>query len=129
MKKLIASIVMVTASITANANGFGNFLLGATIGYSAAYAVTNKQPIYLNGTQVYNLPPQRVYVQPQTVYVQPQPQVYVQPQTVYVQPQPQVYTQPQAYVQPERTPIYEKRSQYDFDCQCYITINNQIGWQ
>ena len=111
MKKLILCFILVCTNLTANAHGFGNFLLGATIGYSAGYAVSNRQPIYFNGTPVYNIP------QPQ-VYVQPQPQVYVQPQ-------------PQAYVQPQvqRTPIFEKRIQYDFECQCYITINNQIGWQ
>ena len=119
MKKLIVCLALASSAVTSNAHGIGNFLLGATVGYSAAHAINNRQPIYFNGTPVYNIP--------QRVYVQPQPQVYVQPQPqVYVQPQPQVYVQPQII---ERTPIYEQRSQYDFDCQCYITINNQIGWQ
>lgn len=26
-------------------------------------------------------------------------------------------------------PIYERRTQYEFDCQCYREIYVQIGWQ
>ena len=56
-----------------------------------------------------------------------QPQVIVQPQQpVYINSTP-VYNLPQ--VQHNATPIYEKRSQYDFNCNCYVVIYNQIGWQ
>lgn len=54
-----------------------------------------------------------------------QPQVIVQP-PVYINSTP-VYNLPQ--VQQGATPIYEKRSQYDFNCNCYVVIYNQIGWQ
>jgi hypothetical protein len=37
---------------------------------------------------------------------------------------PSVYNLPR---QPQ--PIYERRSQYDFGCQCYREILVQIGWQ
>jgi hypothetical protein len=56
-----------------------------------------------------------------------QPQVIVQQQQpVYINSTP-VYNLPQ--VQQGATPLYEKRSQYDFNCNCYVVIYNQIGWQ
>jgi hypothetical protein len=27
------------------------------------------------------------------------------------------------------TPLYEKRTQFDNSCNCYVVVYNQIGWQ
>lgn len=45
--------------------------------------------------------------------------VYINSQPVYNLPTP-VYS---------ATPIYEKRTQYDPNCNCYVVVYNQIGWQ
>ena len=41
---------------------------------------------------------------------------------------PQVYNLPQV---PNygATPIYERRTQWDPNCNCYVVVYNQIGWQ
>ena len=54
------------------------------------------------------------------------PPVVVQQPPVVIQQQP-VYTLPRA--QHGGTPIYEKRTQWDHNCNCYIVVYNQIGWQ
>ena len=48
-------------------------------------------------------------------------------QPVYINSQP-VYNLPNAPIY-GATPIYEKRTQYDPNCNCYVVIYNQIGWQ
>lgn len=52
--------------------------------------------------------------------LRPQQPVYINSTPVYNVPQQSFYG---------RTPIYEQRSQYDFNCQCYVIVYNQIGWQ
>jgi hypothetical protein len=54
------------------------------------------------------------------------PPVVVQQAPVIIQQQP-VYNLPRA--QHGVTPIYEKRTQWDANCNCYIVVYNQIGWQ
>ena len=54
------------------------------------------------------------------------PQVVVQQPPVIVQ-QPPVYSLPRS--QHGGTPIYERRTQWDANCNCYIVVYNQIGWQ
>lgn len=56
-----------------------------------------------------------------------QPQVIVNTLPVYNNSTP-IYNLPRA-PQNGTTPIYEKRTQYDFNCACYIVVYNQIGWQ
>lgn len=41
---------------------------------------------------------------------------------------PPVYNLPTAPY-PGATPLYERRSQYDNNCNCYVVVYNQIGWQ
>lgn len=54
------------------------------------------------------------------------PPVVLQQPPVVIQQQP-VYNLPR--VQHSATPIYEKRTQWDANCNCYIVVYNQIGWQ
>ena len=56
----------------------------------------------------------------------PQP-VIIQQQPVYINTPP-VYNLPRTYNY-GATPIYEKRSQWDSNCNCYVVVYNQIGWQ
>ena len=49
-------------------------------------------------------------------------------QPVYINSQP-VYNLPTPAPTYGATPIYEKRTQYDPNCNCYVVIYNQIGWQ
>jgi len=67
----------------------------------------------------------QVVVQQPPVIVQ-QPPVIVQQPPVIVQ-QPPVYSLPRS--QHGGTPIYERRTQWDANCNCYIVVYNQIGWQ
>ena len=99
MKKLILILAMVSTSAFAQHHGHGGG--DRWIG-----------PAIIGGIIGYSLrqPPQQVIVQP----------------PVYINSTP-VYNLPQ--VQHNATPIYEKRSQYDFNCNCYVVIYNQIGWQ
>ena len=55
-----------------------------------------------------------------------QPPVIVQQPPVIVQQSP-VYSLPRT--QHGGTPIYERRTQWDANCNCYIVVYNQIGWQ
>lgn len=54
-----------------------------------------------------------------------QPPVVIHQPPVYNYSSP-VYNLPHV---PHRTPIYERRSQWDPACNCYIVVYNQIGWQ
>ena len=56
---------------------------------------------------------------PPVVYTSP-PVVYNNGTPVYNLPQPPVYN---------ATPIYERRTQWDPNCNCYVVVYNQIGWQ
>ena len=53
--------------------------------------------------------------------------VVIQQPPVYINSSP-VYNIPTA-PQQGATPIYERRSQWDPACNCYVVIYNQIGWQ
>jgi hypothetical protein len=60
--------------------------------------------------------------------------IVVQQPPVVVQQPPVVMQQPGVYSLPQSpyngaTPLYEKRSQYDYACNCYVIVYNQIGWQ
>lgn len=112
MKKLIALVVL-TLSFSANAQhhhhgyhvgGYGVWplVIGGTIGYIAAREMN------------------RPVVVQQPVVIQQPPVVYNNSTPVYNLPNP-----PYAGA----TPIYEKRTQYDNNCNCYVVVYNQIGWQ
>lgn len=49
-------------------------------------------------------------------------------QPVYINSQP-VYNLPTPAPVYGATPIYEKRTQWDMNCNCYVVVYNQIGWQ
>jgi hypothetical protein len=58
-----------------------------------------------------------------------QPRV-VQAPPVVVQQAPQVVVpQSRVYSLPAPRPIYEERTQWDYNCNCYVRIYNQIGWE
>jgi len=80
--------------------GVWPLVIGGTIGYIAAREM--------------NRP---VIVQPPVVVQQP---VYNNSPSVYNLPNP-------PYV--GATPLYEKRTQFDNNCNCYVVVYNQIGWQ
>lgn len=70
-----------------------------------------------------------IILQNSGVLSKPQPQqapVIVQ-QPVYINSYP-VYNLPRAPYH-GATPLYEKRSQWDPNCNCYVVVYNQIGWQ
>ena len=99
MKKLIASLALVSTSV------FAQHHHSPHIG---GYGVW---PLLIGGTIGYVIGKQN---QPAPVY---------SPPPVYNNTPP-VYNLPRT---PQ--PIYERRTQYDFDCQCYREIYVQIGWQ
>lgn len=103
MKKLVLILAMVSTSAFAQHNHHNSdrWIAPAIIGGIIGYSMR---------------PQQQVIVQPQVIT---QPPVYINSTPVYNLPQ----------VQHNATPIYEKRSQYDFNCNCYVVIYNQIGWQ
>lgn len=111
MKRLIASILIATSGIayagphyhnspTVGGMGVWPLIVGGTIGY----VIANQQ--------------KPVVVQSAPVVVQP---------PIYTNSSP-VYNLPQAPYS-GATPLYEKRTQFDPNCNCYIVVYNQIGWQ
>jgi hypothetical protein len=106
MKKLIASIALITcASANVNAHSIGGhnvwpLVIGGTIGY----VIANQQ---------------------RPVIMQQAPVIVQSP--VYNNSFP-VYNLPRAPHQ-GATPLYERRSQWDPNCNCYVVVYNQIGWQ
>jgi len=106
MKKLILILAMASTSAFAQHHhgGGGDRWIGpALIGGIIGYELSQR--------------PQQVIIQP-PVYTQPP--VYINLPQVYNLPTPR---------QNGATPIYEKRSQFDFNCNCYVVVYNQIGWQ
>ena len=110
MKKLIASLFL-SASAIAYA---GPHHHGPNVGGM------NVWPLIIGGTIGYTIANQQ-----RPVIVQ-QPSVVVQP-PVYNNSYP-VYNLPTAPYQ-GATPLYEKRTQFDPNCNCYVVVYNQIGWQ
>jgi hypothetical protein len=102
MKKLILSLALVAAT---PAFAWGDREQGALLGLGLGWILSNQQ----NQVQA----PRQVIVNPPVYSLPP----------VYNN-SPSVYNLPRA---PQ--PIYERRSQYDFGCQCYREILVQIGWQ
>lgn len=63
--------------------------------------------------------------QNQVVQQQQQPViVYQERQPVYVPQQV-----PQTYQLPPPRPVYKEVSEYDVNCQCYVQVVRQVGWQ
>ena len=106
MKKLVLSIAL-AASASTPAFAWGDREQGILAGVIGTMILQN--------TGVIQRPP---------VVVQ-QPPVVVQQPPVVIQQQP-VYTLPRAQ---QGTPVYERRTQWDPNCNCYIVVYNQIGWQ
>lgn len=113
MKKILAALALIL-SFSAQAQhhhhgyhvgGYGVWplVIGGTIGYIAGREM--------------NRP---VVIQQPPVVVQQPPVVYNNSSPVYNLPNP-----PYAGA----TPIYEKRTQFDNICNCYVVVYNQIGWQ
>jgi hypothetical protein len=92
-------LILIAALISSPAFAWGDREQGALLGLGLGWILSNQQ----NQAQV----PRQVIVNPP---------VYNNAPSVYNLPR-----QPQ--------PIYERRSQYDFGCQCYREILVQIGWQ
>jgi hypothetical protein len=61
-------------------------------------------------------------------YILAQPQ-YEYPRQIIVNPPVYNNSYPVYNVNRTPQPVYERRSQYDFNCQCYREILVQIGWQ
>lgn len=110
MKKFVLAVCLVASNSFAggyhhhgHVGGYGVWplVIGGTIGYIAG--------------REYSRP---VIVQPAPVIVQPP--VYNNPQSVYNLPMAPY---------PGATPIYERRNQWDPNCNCYVVVYNQIGWQ
>lgn len=105
MKKLVLSLALVAATpafaIGDREQGILAGVLG-TIVLQNAGVISRPAPVYQ--------PP--VVIQQQPVYINTPP--------VYNLPRTQNYG---------ATPIYEKRSQWDPNCNCYVVVYNQIGWQ
>ena len=111
MKKLLLSVALLT-SAPAFAQYHGHHRPGG--GGSGWLA-----PVIIGGVIGYSIS----QVRPTVVQ---QPPVIIQ--------QPQVYSSPQVYSLPQApyygaTPLYEKRTQYDPNCNCYVAVYNQYGWQ
>lgn len=107
MKKLIAILALVSTSAFAQHHNYnhyrggGNWVAPLIVGGVITYAITRNQ-------------------------LQSEPPVIVQ-QPVYNNPS-MVYNLPSApYV--GAVPLYERRSQFDSRCNCYVVVYNQIGWQ
>lgn len=104
MKKLILSLALVAAT---PAFAWGDREQGAVAGILGTLILQNSGVMQR---------PAPVY-QPPVVIQQP---VYTNTPPVYNLPQPRHYG---------ATPLYEKRSQWDPNCNCYVVVYNQIGWQ
>lgn len=113
MKKLILSLALVSSSAFAGPHGHYHSNVGAQQMWPVIIAGTIG---YYAGKEM-NRPP--VVVQQAPVIVQP---------PVYNN-SPGVYNLPTPAPTYGATPIYERRSQYDPACNCYVMIYNQIGWQ
>lgn len=106
MKKLALSLALLAATPAfAQYHGHHHRPSGGGSGWLA--------PIIIGGVIGYSI------AQNRPTMVQ-QPQVFVQ--------QPQVYNLPQVPYY-GATPLYEKRTQYDPNCNCYVAVYNQYGWQ
>ena len=92
-------ILIAAALVSSPAFAWGDREQGALLGLGLGWIIANQQ----NQAQV----PRQVIVNPP---------VYNNSPLVYNLQRP-----PQ--------PVYERRSQYDFGCQCYREILVQIGWQ
>jgi hypothetical protein len=111
MKKLIPIVMMVAAS---QAHAWGDREQGIVTGIA--------------GTLLF----QHV-MQPRTQPVQAQPPIIIgqpAPPVVIAQPAPptaRVYNLPRQGLYSGR-PVYEERMQWEYSCNCYIRVLNQIGW-
>lgn len=114
MKKFVLSLALLAATpVFAQHHGHGGYHHHHGGGGWVA-------PLIIGGVIGYGMSQNR------PVVVQ-QPPVIIQQPPVYNN-SPQVYNLPQA-PHSGATPLYEKRSQYDPNCNCYIVVYNQIGWQ
>ena len=111
MKKLIVGLALVSSGI---ANAGPHYHGGYNVGGNAVW------PLLIGGTIGYVMANQQrpVVVQSAPVIVQP---------PIYTNSSP-VYNLPSAPYN-GATPLYEKRSQWDPNCNCYVVVYNQIGWQ
>ena len=109
MKKLIVILAMVSTSAFAQHHGhrgnghgwIGPVVIGAALGYVASQ--------------------QLVYRTPGIIPAQVPEEVYNKSYPVYNLPTPPPYY--------GAVRLYERRFQYDSQCNCYVVIYNQIGWQ
>jgi hypothetical protein len=92
-------LILIAALVSSPAFAWGDREQGTLLGLGLGWILANQQ----NQAQM----PRQVIVNPP---------VYNNSPSVYNLPRP-----PQ--------PVYERRSQYDFGCQCYREILVQIGWQ
>ena len=106
MKKLILSLALVAAT---PAFAWGDREQGAVAGILGTLILQNSGVI-----------PRPAQIYQPGVVIQQQPPVYINTPPVYNLPRPRHYG---------ATPLYEKRSQWDPNCNCYIVVYNQIGWQ
>lgn len=111
MKKLIAGALIAVCGV---ANAGPHYHGGPTFGGNGIW------PLLIGGTVGYVIANQQrpVVVQSAPVIVQP---------PIYTNSSP-VYNLPSAPYS-GATPLYEKRSQWDPNCNCYVVVYNQIGWQ
>ena len=110
MKKLIAIAMVMVAS---SAHAWGDREQGIVTGIAGTL-------LYQHITQ-----PRPQYVQqPPVVIGQPAPPVVIAPPPP---PVGRVYNLPRYGLYSGR-PVYEERMQWDYNCNCYIKVLNQIGW-
>lgn len=110
MKKTILIALLALASSAASAQhyhghgGENRWVAPLIIGGVIGYAIRQNQPV------------QQQQQQPVIVYQERQP-VYT-PQHV-----------PQTYQLPPPRPVYKEVSEFDVNCQCYVQVVRQVGWQ
>ena len=112
MKKLILSLMLIVSAPAfaqhhwhghgGHGVGYGVWplIIGGTIGYLAAKEIN--RPVIIQQPVIVQAP------------------VYNNSPSVYNLPNPPYLGS---------TPIYEKRTQFDNNCNCYVIVYNQIGWQ